>query len=72
MLVLSRKVGEKIQIGDDITVVVTRVTGRRVTLGISAPRAVSVVRSELPSHVARPNAKPCLRNVLCDLATASA
>ncbi len=47
MLVLSRKVGEKIQIGDGITVVVTRIAGNRVTLGVSAPRDLRIVRSEL-------------------------
>ena len=47
MLVLSRKVGERLVIGDNITVVVTRVAGNRVTLGIEAPNDVRVVRSEL-------------------------
>jgi carbon storage regulator len=47
MLVLSRKVGEKIQIGDGITVIVTRIAGNRVTLGVTAPKNVRIVRSEL-------------------------
>lgn len=47
MLILRRKVGEKIVIGDGITVVVTRVSGARVTLGIEAPAAVHIVRGEL-------------------------
>ena len=47
MLVLSRKVGEKLVIGGNITVVVTRVAGNRVTLGIEAPNDVRVVRGEL-------------------------
>jgi carbon storage regulator len=47
MLVLSRKVGEKLVIGGNITVVVTRVAGNRVTLGIEAPQDVRVVRGEL-------------------------
>ncbi|MCE9552173.1 MAG: carbon storage regulator [Planctomycetes bacterium] len=47
MLVLSRKVGEKLQIGDGITVIVTRIAGNRVTLGVSAPANVRIVRSEL-------------------------
>jgi carbon storage regulator len=47
MLVLSRKVGEKLNIGDDVEVVVTRVAGNRVTLGVSAPQQVRVVRGEL-------------------------
>jgi carbon storage regulator CsrA len=47
MLVLSRKVGERIVIGDNITLVVKRVAGHRVTLGIEAPESVHVVRGEL-------------------------
>ena len=47
MLVLSRKVGEKLIIGDNITVVVSRVSGNRVTIGIEAPPEVRIVRGEL-------------------------
>ena len=47
MLVLSRKVGESIQIGEKITLVVTRVIGNRVTFGFEAPSDVRIVRSEL-------------------------
>jgi carbon storage regulator len=47
MLVLSRKIGEKLIIGDNITVVVSRVAGNRVTLGIEAPNDVRVIRGEL-------------------------
>lgn len=47
MLVLSRKEGERISIGDNITLVVSKVSGNRVTIGIEAPRDVKVVRGEL-------------------------
>lgn len=47
MLVLSRKPGEKIMIGSNIVLEVLESCGNRVRLGISAPREVSVVRSEL-------------------------
>src|ERR1043166_9532182 len=47
MLVLSRKIGERLVIGDNITVVVSRVAGNRVTLGIEAPSEVRIVRGEL-------------------------
>jgi carbon storage regulator len=47
VLILRRKVGEKIVIGDGITVVVSRVSGGRVTLGIEAPDDVHIVRGEL-------------------------
>jgi len=47
MLVLSRKIGERIVIGDNISVVISRVAGNRVTLGIEAPSGVRIVRGEL-------------------------
>jgi len=47
MLVLSRKEGERIVIGDNITLVISKVSGNRVTIGIEAPREVKVVRGEL-------------------------
>jgi len=47
MLVLSRRIGEKLVIGDQITVTINRVSGNRVSLGIEAPPHVRVVRSEL-------------------------
>jgi carbon storage regulator CsrA len=50
MLVLSRKIGEKLVIGDNITVVVSKIAGNRVTLGIEAPGDVRIVRGELELH----------------------
>ncbi len=47
MLVLSRKVGERIWIGDDISITVVRITGGGVRLGIEAPTEMPVVREEL-------------------------
>ena len=47
MLVLSRKVGEAIHIGDQITVIVSRIDGNRVRLALNAPRDVHIVPSEL-------------------------
>lgn len=47
MLVLSRRVGEKIEIGNGITVTVLRVTGKTVRIGIEAPDCVSIRRSEI-------------------------
>ena len=47
MLVLSRKEGESLEIDDCIHVKVVRVQGKRVTIGIEAPKTVPVVRSEL-------------------------
>ncbi|MGB7327338.1 MAG: carbon storage regulator [Rubripirellula sp.] len=47
MLVLSRKAGQRIYIGDDIVITLAKVAGNRVTIGIEAPREVSVRRREL-------------------------
>jgi carbon storage regulator len=47
MLVLSRKVGEKIMIGDNITIVVQRLGKGRVALAIDAPHEIPVLRGEL-------------------------
>lgn len=47
MLVLSRKVGERIRIGDGVVITVVRITGGGVRLGIEAPPELSVVREEL-------------------------
>ena len=47
VLVLSRKIGETISVGDGIEIVVNRISGNRVTLGIKAPGDVRIVRGEL-------------------------
>lgn len=51
MLVLSRRPGEELIIGENIRVVVNRVAGNRVTLGIQAPDDVHIVRGELEAVV---------------------
>jgi len=47
MLVLSRHVGETIQLGDDITIQVVSLSGDRVRLGIEAPPRTRIMRGEL-------------------------
>lgn len=47
MLVLSRKAGEVIVIGDDIRITIVKIRGGRVRLGVDAPRDVQVRRSEV-------------------------
>jgi carbon storage regulator len=47
MLVLTRKLMEKLYIGDNVCVTVVRLEGGQVRLGIDAPREISVVRAEL-------------------------
>ena len=46
-LVLTRQVGETINIGDDITVTVVGVKGNQVRIGVNAPREVEVHRQEI-------------------------
>jgi carbon storage regulator len=63
MLVLTRKLMEKLYIGDNVCVTVVRVEGGQVRLGIDAPREIAVVRAELlASREATPaqdESKPC-------------
>jgi len=54
MLVLSRKVGERIFIGDKITVTVVRAAQGVVRIGIEAPPDLAVVREELQNRGAEP------------------
>lgn len=56
MLVLSRKVGESVLIGDDIVVTVVESRGDAVRLGIDAPRSMRVHRAEVATAVSEANA----------------
>lgn len=51
MLVISRKVGEKLLIGDGIAVTVVKITNGGVRLGIDAPVAMPVMREELAQQI---------------------
>lgn len=51
MLVLSRRVGESIVVGDDVTITILEVRGDVVRVGIDAPRSISVQRAELLAEV---------------------
>lgn len=55
MLVLSRKPGEAIRIGDDIEVSIIEVRGDTVRIGINAPRSVDIFRKELLDQVQSAN-----------------
>ena len=58
MLVLSRKVGERIHVGDNIVLEIRRIAGNRVTLALDAPREVRILRGEL-EPAARQFETPC-------------
>lgn len=51
MLVLSRRVGERLLIGDGITIQVLEGSGHRIRLGVEAPREVSILREELSAEL---------------------
>jgi len=55
MLVLSRKVREKIKLGDSITLTIVKVSGDKVRLGIEAPADVKVLRDELERYPEEPH-----------------
>jgi carbon storage regulator len=54
MLVLSRKEGERVKLGDSIVITVVGVSGDKVRLGIKAPPEVLVLRDELERHDRKP------------------
>ena len=47
MLILTRRIGETVNIGEDVEVTVVAVKGNQVRLGIKAPKDINVVREEL-------------------------
>ena len=51
MLILTRRVGETLMIGDEITVTVMGVKGNQIRLGINAPKSVAVHREEIYARV---------------------
>ena len=68
MLLLSRRTGETIQIGDDITVTVLSVKGNQVRIGISAPEGVKILREELIDKQDRADAQIDQGRLCIDLA----
>lgn len=53
MLILSRKVGEKIHIGDNVVLEVRRITGTKVEMAVEAPKDIPVHRNEVYDAIQR-------------------
>jgi len=62
MLVLSRKVGEKIWIGEDIAITVVKISNNGVRLGIDAPHELAIVREELKKRIEEMNPETTVVN----------
>jgi len=55
MLILTRKLGERITIGDDITITLLEIKGSQVKLGIEAPQSISIHRQEIYEKIRKEN-----------------
>ena len=55
MLILARRLGERLRIGDDVTVTVMTISGSHVRIGIEAPRSVAVFREEIFNRIVEEN-----------------
>jgi carbon storage regulator len=61
MLVVTRKPGERVLIGDSVEVTILSIRGDQVSLGVAAPREVPIHRQELLERIRRENRRAALR-----------
>lgn len=66
MLVLSRKIGEKIKIADDIEISIVDIRGDKVRISVEAPQAVTIHRSEVYEKIKAQEAKEASSQVASD------
>ncbi len=55
MLILTRKLGERITIGDDIAITLLEIKGTQVKLGVEAPRSIAIHRQEIYERIRKEN-----------------
>ncbi|MFQ5963012.1 MAG: carbon storage regulator CsrA [Candidatus Scalinduaceae bacterium] len=64
MLILTRKVGESVIIGDDIKITVVEVNKHQIRLGINAPKNISIHREEIYKKIGEENALSSISSVI--------
>lgn len=69
MLILSRKVDEKIKIGDDITLTIIEIHGDQVKIGVEAPKNVKVFRQEVFNAIQKENKEAAAGSITMDALT---